>query len=1153
MNEGLPVGEDGEAQKASKDAEALFVVGVGASAGGLEALRDMLSTAGQDCQLAFVVVQHLDPNHESLLAELLGRHTTLEVRQTEDGEQVRPGCVHIIPPGHGLSIDKGVLKLTDFAQPRGLRRPIDDFFESLALDMGRNAACVILSGTGADGSAGLRAIKEHGGLCVVQDPETAKYDGMPTSARSTGLVDFVLRPNEITETIQQFFAKAAFNGAEDALARTVEETLDDICTVVRTTAGHDFSGYKKSTLTRRVQRRIQVLDLDDANAYLRYIRSTPEECEILFRELLINVTRFFRDPAHFDMLRQKVVKPLVRNSRKEEIRVWVPGCSSGEEAYSIAMLFAEEVREQRRTIDIQVFATDIDERMLRIARNGLYPNAAMADIPEEMRELYTIARDGKFQVTSRIREMIRFSVHSVVRDPPFSGIDLLSCRNLLIYFGDKLQAAVMPIFHYALRPGAALFLGPSESLGRHDHLFNPLDAQARIFERNDARPEYPLHLRNQPRQSERGRRQQEDDTDRRATRVDWSDDSVHDRILDVYGPATLQVSRQGEVLNSTGRLGRYLEMQPGHQSAQFAASIALPGVREAISAIVRQVAQSGKRTISRDLTANSEFGKQRFDLIGDPLSDGTILLVFRERDRFDPAHEYEIEDVDAADSHVQSLENELRSTRARLHTTVEELETANEELKSSNEEMMSMNEELQSTNEELATVNDELKDKVDALSVANADLSNFFSSTALPLVMLDADGCIRNFTDAIQSVYPLRHGDRGRPLSEMTSRIGEDAKVLSAIRHVMETGEEQTLTVADADEHRTWSLVVTPYRKREDRIDGVTLVFSELTEALRLEDDLKTEGERLRMALDVAGLGVWELSRTGDTIRFDTIGAQLLGIEAEEMEVAAFLAHLPEDSWNEAQEALENSDTKLPFSLTFTLPSAEGGHARSVQLVGRRLHRSQGLRTLGVIFDITEEEEARQVREVMLHEMNHRVKNLFSIISGMVRIAGHSAETVPDLVEGVTARIGALARSHNLTHRAPAGTRLTLTDAVEGAVEPYAGHASVTVDGPAVPLTPETLTTLSLMFHELATNTAKYGVLGAVDGSLNVSWSLEHGSEVVLDWTERYDVPAVKPSKEKKGFGSTLMQMSAAQLDGRIEVEQTEWMRRTRLNYENKK
>ncbi len=1130
----------------------LFVVGIGASAGGLEALRDMLSTAGEDCKLAFVVIQHLDPNHESLLAELLDRHTVLEVSQAEDGEKVRAGCVHIIPPGHGLSINSGTLRLTDFSQPRGLRRPIDDFFESLAQDQGRNAACVILSGTGADGSAGLRAIKELGGLCVVQEPRTAKYDGMPTSAINTGLVDFINVPSEIIESVQQFFTKAALTDAQNALAETVNDTLEDICSVVRTTAGHDFAGYKTSTLSRRVQRRIQVLDLDDAREYLAYIRSTPEECEILFRELLINVTRFFRDTSHFEVLRNEVIKPLVRDAQDEEIRVWVPGCSSGEEAYSIAMLFAEEVRLQRRSINIQVFATDIDEQMLRIARDGMYPAAALVDIPEEMRELYTLPREGKFQINSRIRDMIRFSVHSVVRDPPFSNIDLLSCRNLLIYFGDTLQAAVMPIFHYALRPGATLFLGPSETLGRHDHMFHPVDAQARIFERNEGRPEYPVHLRNQSRQVTT-RRQISRDEGKESTRVDWSDKELHDRILTHYGPATLHVSREGELLGSTGRLGRYLSTSTvGAMHTQYASSLAVAGVREAISSVIRQVTSSSKRTISRDLIAHSEFGAQPFDLIGDPMRDGTILLVFRERGPFAPMDEDELDDVDATDSHVQSLENELRSTRARLHTTVEELETANEELKSSNEEMMSMNEELQSTNEELATVNDELKVKVDELSVADTDLSNFFSSTALPLVVLDAKGVVRNFTESILTLYPLRAGDRGRPLSEVTCRLAEADEVLAAIDQVMHNGEEQYLRVSDHDAHRTWSLIVTPYRDRDDEIDGVTLVFSELTEALLLEDKLKSEGERLRIALDVTGLGVWELSRDGRTIKFDDKGAELLGLETNSLKFSDFIASLPEKIRDETERTMRISEISAPFNVLIELPSLDQ-HDKCIQFVGRRIGRAQGQRTLGVLFDVTEEEEAKRVREIMLHEMNHRVKNLFSIISGMVRIAGHSAKSVPALVEGVTARIGALARSHNMTHQAPSGTYFSLEEVVDGAVQPYRGQsAGIEISGPEVHLTPETLTTLSLIFHELATNTAKYGVLGPIDGKLRINWEKHDEHEILLNWTELYNDPVTSNDNESNGFGSTMMQLSASQLNGRIFIERSESERRTQLIYENK-
>ncbi len=1141
--------DPGDAPARTDATSPLFIVGVGASAGGLEALREMLGSAGPDCSLAFVVVQHLDPNHDSLLAELLGRQTTLAVRQATDGERVAPATVHIIPPGRGLSIRDGRLHLTEFEQPRGLRRPIDDFFESLALDQGRHAACVILSGTGADGSAGLRAIKEHGGLAVAQDPETAKYDGMPTSAQATGLVDFVLEPEIMIETVRQFFHKSAPEGDGRELARTVEETLDEICSVVRTTVGHDFSGYKKSTLSRRVQRRIQVLDLPDANAYLRHIRSTPDECEILFRELLINVTRFFRDPEHFRILRREVVKPLVENADNEEIRVWVPGCSSGEEAYSIAMVFAEEVRLQRRSIDIQVFATDIDERMLRIARNGVYAHSALADIPEDMRDLYTVARDNNnFQIAARIREMVRFSVHSLVRDPPFSNIDLLSCRNVLIYFDEHLQSQVLPIFHYSVRPGGILFLGPSETLGRYDHMFGARNQQSRIFERNDARPQYPLHLKGRG-ESRKTRRRPADRSEGSATRVEWSDNIATERILDAYGPATLLVTAQGEVLASTGRLGRYLEIAPGERGSHYAAAIARPGVRESISSLVRQTAQTRRRTLARDLVAVSEFGRQVFDLVADPLKDGTILLVFRDRDRFDPLGDDDIQDVDPGDSHMQSLEDELRSTRARLHTTVEELETANEELKSSNEEMMSMNEELQSTNEELATVNDELKDKVEDLSVANADLSNFFSTTTLPLVVLDVSGRVRNFTDAIQSIYPLRSGDRGRPLSEMTSTIDEDEAVLAAIGDVIGAGERRTLQVRNRPAERIWSLTVAPYRDRHDRTDGVTLIFTELTEALRLETELKAEGERLRLALDVAEMGVWEMSRDGRRIRVDRTGADLLGLEEDDLPLETFLERVPEAARSEAEQTLRHSDTTLlPFTLTFDFATSD--NKRCIQMVGREADHPAGHRTLGVLFDVTEAEEARRIREIMLHEMNHRVKNLFSIISGIVRIAGMSATSVPALVEGVTARIGALARSHNLTNQVPSGRALTLRDAVESAVEPYSGHAGIRIDGPEIEVPPDTVTTLSLMFHELATNTAKYGVLGPAEGDLAVTWEIRDDDEIRLEWVERYASPVVQQDNETSGFGSTLMQMSAAQIDGRIEVDRTPDMRRTTLTYD---
>ena len=1140
--------ETDRTEEMSEEAERLCIVGVGASAGGLEAIREMLAGASPDTNLAYVVIQHLDPNHESLLAELLARHTDLSVRQVSGGEEIRSGNVYIIPPGVGLSVTQGVLELTEFAQPRGLRRPIDDFFESLALDQGRFAACVILSGTGADGSVGLRAIKEHGGLCIVQDPKSAKYDGMPTSAQNTGLVDFVRRPSEIVEAIRAYYAHSFRDKTDAQLANTIEDNLNDICSVVRNFVGHDFSGYKQSTLIRRVQRRVQVLSLDNAEQYLQHIRSDPRECELLFRDLLINVTRFFRDAEHFEVLRETAIRPMVQNcGNEDELRIWVPGCSSGEEAYSIAMLFADECRQQKRSINIQIFATDIDEQMLRIAREGTYAQAALADIPERMRDDYTIGRDGHFQVTARIRDMIRFSVHSIVRDPPFSNIDLLSCRNLLIYFGDQLQKAAMPIFHYAIKPGGTLFLGPSETVGRYDHAFQAIDQSARVFRRNDSRPEYPLHLRHQqPSAANNKRRPQYDEEP--SKRLDWGDGGATDRILAAYAPATLRVTAAGEILKSTGRLGKYLDFSLGGDSNRFAPSIARPGVREAISAIIRQVSKNKKRTISRDLKAQSEFGSQAFDLIGEPLSDGSFLLVFRERDRFEPDDDEDFDSVLPMDSHVQSLEDELRSTRVRLHTTVEELETANEELKSSNEEMMSMNEELQSTNEELSTVNDELKGKVDELSVANSDLSNFFASTALPLVVVDADMAIRNYTDAIQSIYPFRNSDRGRPLTEVTSALREDNEMLEATREVMRDGEVRHLRVWDRNDERTWSLVVTPYRSRDGQLDGATLVFSELTDAVRLEDALERESGRLRLALDVSNLSVWEYDPSAGSVRIDATGAALLGLDNDHVSVEEFFDSVHEEDRDRVKHALRaTTGDGDHIDVTFRT-GQERAKSRSAQIIGQRMHSRNATRILGVAFDVTREQEDRDVREMMLREMNHRVKNMFAIISGMLRIVGRSAETVDDLVDAMQLRITALARSHDMTQRAPGGEGLTLADVVAASLEPYNDYAEINIEGPEVRVEVGELTALSLLLHEWATNAAKYGVLGVRKGRLSVSWTHEDGGRVVLTWNEILSED-VTPQEEKAGFGSTLVQLSAMQLNGRLDTSTGTNNRRMTLDY----
>lgn len=829
------------------------IVGIGASAGGLEALREMLAPATLPTGLAFVIVQHLDPNHESMLAQLLDRNTALPVLQSAGGERIAADTVYIIPPGHGLAVRDGVLELTQFQQPRGLRRPIDDFFLSLASDQQSNAACVILSGTGADGTTGLRAIKENGGVCVAQQPESARYDGMPLSAVGTGLTDFVRPPGEILECLQSFFRRRGSDPAQKE-ADVVADHVDELCRVLRSTIGHDFSGYKRSTFVRRVERRMHVLGIDTGRAYLARVRGDAKECEALFRDLLINVTRFFRDPEAFEQLRVRVVEPLLRQRpADEDLRVWIPGCSSGEEAYSIAMLFAEAARISGQPAAVQIFATDIDEQMLAIAREGSYPASALVDLPPALRERYTVPHAERFSIAASIRDLIRFSSHSLVKDPPFSRIDLVSCRNLLIYFDDRLQQSVIPLFHYALRAGGYLFLGPSESVGRFEHLFQPIDQPARLFERSPGPPNYPIDLPGNARPPIT-RREREDRGDSRTLN---GEAIAIRRMVERYAPPSLIVDQDGGILSAYGKLSRYFEFPVTRTGGSSAVNLARPGLRNVIGPLLRQARDERRRTVARDVTVQTDYGSQPIEVICDPLGDGTLLFVFRETGPFRPADDGEMRDLESGQDHMEALEDDLRLTRHRLRSAIEELETANEELKSSNEEMMSMNEELQSTNEELSTVNDELKGKVDQLTVANSDLRNFYESTELAVVVLDADLKVRSFTEAATAIFPLKAADRGRPLADVASRLqGNDH--LDDARAIAAGAEPRQRRVWTLDGQRIFSMRTLPYRAQSGEVDGATLVLTDITEALALERQLAAERERLDIAIKAAGIGVWE-------------------------------------------------------------------------------------------------------------------------------------------------------------------------------------------------------------------------------------------------------------------------------------------------------
>lgn len=1109
-------------------AHSVPVVGVGSSAGGLEALREMLSAADVPTGLAFVVVQHLDPHHESMLAELLDRHTKLDVLQCEGGEAITADTVFIIPPGKGLSIEQGRLVLNDFAQPRGLRRPIDDFFISLANDQQSNAACVILSGTGADGSTGLRAIKENGGLCVVQEPSTAKYDGMPVSATGTGLVDFVKPPQQILSCIGGFFFRKN-QSAEERERNDVADIVDDLCAALRRTIGHDFAGYKQTTFVRRVERRMHVLGISRGYEYLQRVQRDHDECEALFRDLLINVTRFFRDRSSFDVLNEHAITRLMQDSAgsQEGVRVWIPGCSSGEEAYTIAILFAQAAKTLNLPCNVQIFATDIDESMLRIAREGSYPIAQLADIPHELQEQYVIPHKERFNFVGQIRDMIRFSGHSLIKDPPFSKVDLVSCRNLLIYFDDKLQKTVMPLLHYAIRPGGFLFLGSSETVGRFDTVFSVIDQKARLFERLPGSPTYPIPL-----PGEQNARRAATSRGQVPRTPEPIEQLAASKLLERYVPASVVLDNDGQIVAAYGRLSRFFEFPTG-ASETSAAALARPGVRENLGALVRQARASGKRIIARNVDVLTDFGSLKTEIICDPLDGDTCLLVFQETSVFTPLEASELVELEPGDDHVEALERELRLAKHRLRSATEELETANEELKSSNEEMMSMNEELQSTNEELSTVNDELKTKVDEVTVANTDLRNFFDSTSLAVIVLDSAMRLRSYTRAATAIFPLQPTDRGRPLFEVASRF-PSLDFSTRVHDVMEDGVEYNQTVNDSEQERTFSLRILPYRTADGTIDGATIIMTDISHALRVESQLNAERERYQLAIEAAGIGVWEfLPDRGEFVLGGT-AMELLQTRDGTPALQAVLESFSDTDRQQLRKALETAiDDHTGFELTSRITSHDG-QPRWLKTFARHVNESNPGRVIGVSVDVTAEYELSEARELMLNEMNHRVKNLFAMIGGILRMAARKHETVGGLVQDVEGRILALGSAHSLASNQKRTSAVRIHDLIETILTPYNQHATMDIKGGELLISVNFITPLTLILHEWSTNALKHGILSKPDGKLHIHWE-EANEEIRLIWNE-IGTEAVEAPGEA-GFGTVLLAGAARQLGGTVSTD----------------
>ena len=869
----------------ASEREPTFIVGIGASAGGVEALVELLRATPADTGFGFVVVTHAEAGRESQLAEILGRSTEMPVRQARDGEPVLADHVHIIPPGWNAALGGGALDLRPAPPGEQPRHPIDAFLGSLAADRGEHAIAVILSGAGSDGTLGVIAIKEAGGLTVAQTAGGSgpRHDAMPQSAIASGLVDLSLPvaaiPAKLVDyaahfrTLAASFAAASEPEADGGRpALTVRQAREAVCEILRDRLGHDFGGYKESTFLRRVQRRMQVLQLSTLDAYVRRLRQDPDEATLLFRDLLIGVTRFFRDPEAFRALEELVIPRLFDGKGPGgTVRVWVPGCSTGEEVYSLAILLRERMDAMRPPPRVRIFATDIDEGALQVARVGRYPAALLDGVPEERRERFFTPDGETLTVTKRVRDLCVFSTHSVIRDPPFSRLDLISCRNLLIYLGPEQQEQVIPVFHFALRPGGFLFLGGSENVTRHADLFRPLDKKHRIFERRDhgntllTLPSFLRSVRSRP---GAGDLRADPGAEGLALRR-----AVEGYVIERFAPPHVVVNREGDVVHYSPRTGRYLEPPVGHPSRNVLAQ-ARKGLRFDLHTAVAEAVET-RRTVRREgVTVEGANGTQQaVDLTVEPLAgrdgDPLFLILFGEAVAPLSAEEV-VRRTQALRAPEERLEFELKGTRDRLQAMMEEYETALEELKAANEELVATNEELQSTNEELETnkeelqsvneelhtVNSDLGVKLDDLNRANADLKNLFESTRIAVAFLDRQLVIRLFTPALADLFSLIPTDRGRPLADITGRA-QYPDLHRDLRRVLDSGEtvEQRVSRDDGKAHYLARLL--PYRDGRGGVDGVTATFLDITSLVEGERQQRTLvdelNHRVRNMLTVVG------------------------------------------------------------------------------------------------------------------------------------------------------------------------------------------------------------------------------------------------------------------------------------------------------------
>jgi two-component system CheB/CheR fusion protein len=1134
-------GADSQAAEAGP-ARPSACVAIAATVTAQDALAGLFSHLPADSGASLVLtLRHDQGLPSSPLVEAIRRTTAMPVVVASDGEPLEPDHIYVARDPDLVTVEAGRLRVRP-ATPSDGR--VDSLLVSVAEAYEEAGVVVVLQGLGPEGATAVAATKRCGGFAIAEgSDESLEPEGQAVTA--AGIADLRLPPERIGPEIAAYIANLTETADGDTVAEKLNEDVGRqiarIAAILRNATGNDFHGYKHATFLRRIQRRMQVVQLHDVEAYIERLRGDPAEVQHLFQDLLIGVTQFFRDPLEFEILEREVIPQLFEGKGADDrIRIWVLGCATGEEAYSLAILVREQMARMDVAPHVQIFATDIDARALAVARGGRYADSIARQVSPERLARWFVKEGATYCVAKELREMCIFSPHNLIKDAPFSRIDLLSCRNLLIYLNSELQDRVIPIFHFSLKSGGFLFLGPAENVTRHQKLFAPIDRRNRIFRRLDTAtrvlPDFPLSPRTDRPEvgGEPAWRQEPPRTlnGRIGRRVE--------QVAERYAPAYLVVDENYEVLHFSGRTGRFLEPASGAASLNLLNLVHRDLRLDLRTALHKAVSQQDKAE-ARNVRLGANGQARTVNIVVEPITAseeiGALVVLFQDGG---PAVDGALagEQNGAHDEHVGRLEAELRVTKERLQTTIEELESTNEELKSSNEEYQSINEELQSANEELETskeelqavneelqtVNGELAHRVGDLARANSDLKNLLESTQIATLFLDNDLRLRSFTPASTDVFHLIEADVGRPIAHITARVAYP-DLQDDARRVLKTLGQVEREVASSEEDRQFLVRVLPYRSVDNFIAGVVVTFLEITGTARAEAALRASERRFGEAQQLAGVGVWEWNLDSDETWWSPVVYQLWGLAPGETPPPLSERRIhPEDRapYAEACEAAKSTG-ELNVEWRVLLPD---GSVRWLAETGRMERSSGRRRMLGVVQDVTHRKQTETRLTMLLGELQHRVRNILGVVRSVVSRTVRSSDSVEELAASLDGRLDSLARTQGVFARAGVSA-IELEEVIRDELVAVAvREEQIEIEGPAVRLRREAAEALALALHELTTNAVKYGALSEPKGRLAVRWRVLNtgqGRKLALEWRES-GVRALDSAPSRSGFGRELIE-----------------------------